>query len=130
MNQDSKKKHDLTLTEKAVVCFFITLSAYLSIYLFAAKPIAILKSFNSDNILEGCLYYEGIGAKFMVKGHIDGKSDMIYNMTVKRFPYAKKNFSFNQRNHCYKVKYIVVDFGPFTDFPLLNQYFLYDYIGE
>lgn len=66
----------------------------------------------------------------MVKGHIDGKSDMIYNMTVKRFPYAKKNFSFNQRNHCYKVKYIVVDFGPFTDFPLLNQYFLYDYIGE
>ena len=66
----------------------------------------------------------------MVKGHIDGKSDVIYNMYVKSFPYAKKNFSFNKRNHCYKVKYIVVDFGPFTDFPLLNQYFIYDYIGE
>ena len=130
MEQDSDKKYDLTLTEKIVAYFFVALSLYFFIYLFAAKPIAILKSYNSDNILEGCLYYEGVGAKFMVKGHIDGKSDMIYNMYVKSFPYAKKNFSFNKRNHCYKVKYIVVDFGPFTDFPLLNQYFIYDYIGE
>lgn len=130
MEQDSNKKYDLTLAEKVVAYFFIALSAYFSMYLFAAKPIAILKSYNSDNILEGCLYYEGIGTKFMVKGHIDGKSDMIYNMTIKRFPYAKKKFNFNQRNYCYKVQYIVVDFGPFTDFPLLNQYFIYDYIGE
>ncbi|MDO4251199.1 MAG: hypothetical protein Q4C68_06785, partial [Moraxella sp.] len=75
MEKDSNKKYDLTLIEKVVAYFFIALSLYFLIYLFAAKPIAILKSYNPDNILEGCLYYEGIGSKFMVKGHIDGKSD-------------------------------------------------------
>lgn len=111
-------------------CFLAAFAIYGTAFILLAKPIAILKSHNPNNILEGCLYYEGVGAKFMVKGHIDGKSDTIYNMTIKRFPYAQKSFSFNQRNHCYKVQYIVVDFGPFTDFPLLNQYFIYDYIGE
>ena len=130
MEQDFDKKYDLTLTEKIVAYFFVALSLYFFIYLFAAKPIAILKSYNSDNILEGCLYYEGVGAKFMVKGRIDGKSDMIYNMYVKSFPYAKKSFSFNKRNHCYKVKYIVVDFNHFSNSNFLKQYFLYDYIGE
>lgn len=116
--------------EEIFVCFLVIFLMYGMSYIMLAKPIAILKSYNSDNISEGCLYYEGIGSKFMVKGYIDGKSDMIYNMYVKRFPYAKKSFKFDKRNHCYKVQYIVVDFGPFTDFPLLNQYFLYDYIGE
>ncbi len=127
--EQTTKKQKISASE-IFGCFLAVLSIYYLIYFFLAKPIAFIKSFDSDNILEGCLYYEGIGAKFMIKGHIDGKSDMIYNMTIKRFPYAKKSFSFNQRNHCYKVQYIVVDFGPFTDFPLLNQYFIYDYIGE
>lgn len=130
MKQNSNKQYDLTLTDKVVACIFVILSIYFLIYFFTAKPIAILKSYNSDNILEGCLYYEGIGNKNNAIYSIDGSKIESYFMYVKSFPYAKKNTNFGLKNRCYKVKYIVVDFGPFTDFPLLNRYFIYDYIGE
>ena len=128
--EEQTTKHKKISVSEIFGCFLAVLSIYFLIYFFLAKPIAILKSYNSDNILEGCLYYKGIGNKNSKIFSIDGSRSELYAMYVKSFPYAKKNFSFNKRNHCYKVKYIVVDFGPFTDFPLLNQYFIYDYIGE
>lgn len=111
-------------------CFLAVLSIYFLIYFFLAKPIAIIKSFDSDNILEGCLYYRGIGNKNSRIFSINGSRHELYSMYVSRFPYAKKNTDFDKRNHCYKVQYIVVDFDPFTDYPYLNRYFIYDYIGE
>lgn len=129
--QHQKPKDNLTTTDKIVSLFLVILSLYLAIYLFLGKPIARVKALNPKNRLEGCLYYEGLNGKYMPMGYLDGKKSTLDSMYVKQFPFAEreKYIKMNKRNHCYKVKYIVVDFGPFTDFPFLNQYYLYDIVN-
>ncbi|OOR88934.1 hypothetical protein [Moraxella bovis] len=129
IEEKTTKKQKISASEM-FGCVLAVLSIYFLVCFFLAKPIAIIKSFDSDNILEGCLYYKGIGNKNSKIFSINGSRNELYSMYVKSFPYAKKNTSFRQRNHCYKVQYIVVDFSPFMDIPYFNRYFIYDYIGE
>lgn len=117
-----------------ITWILLFICAYLIGVMILGKPIAMYKAKKPENILQGCLYNTGYKNKYgqpIVR--INDDMGILTYMMVKEFPaYSKSQFvEFNLKKfsskHCYKIKYIIVDFNIFTDSVYFKQYFIYDY---
>lgn len=132
MNEEQKPSpHRNKILFQYVLLLFC---AYLGFVGLMGKPIAIYKSKSSDNILQGCFYYDARNAKGDHMGRINNEfRSTLQNMYIKSFPASKKNdiipyFDYSKLSHCYKVKYIIVDFNVFTNHSFFKRYYIYDYV--
>ncbi len=118
-----------------ITLMLLCICAYLTILMTLGKPIARYKAQKSENILQGCLYDTGDRSKYgpIVRINDDEHRSVIADMMIKEFPASSKSrffdFNLNKLNssHCYKIRYIIVDFNIFTDSVYFRQYFIYDY---
>ncbi len=132
----TKRAESTTIGSCIIIFIIIFVCAYLSALMVLGKPIARYKAQKPENILQGCLHHIGFGTHRRPIGRINNNKEknVIASMMVKGFPaFSKSQFiEFNLKKfsskHCYKVKYIIVDFNIFTDSKYLKQYFIYDYI--
>lgn len=68
------------------------LCACLGFVILMGKPIAIYKSKNPDNILQGCLYYTGANFKGTLMRRINNeKQSPLSDMHIDSFPQNKKS---------------------------------------
>lgn len=135
MNENDENKKPLD-RQTLFVYFLMLIQVFLLAMMFLGKPIAKYKAKNTENILTGCLYYDKINSKGDKVGIIEGDKNVLKEiLAIKKFPQYNKNVEIKEHNHCYKVKYITVNFNPFGNFKysevnLFKQHYVYDFIDE
>ncbi|OOR88933.1 hypothetical protein [Moraxella bovis] len=91
MNEEQKPPpHRNEILFQYLMLFFCICLGFVTLM---GKPIAIYKSKNPDNILQGCLYYTGANFKGTLMGRINNeKQSPLSDMHIDSFPQNKKKY--------------------------------------